>query len=64
MNHQRFSRRALLSGLGASAAMLPLLHAERALGATTAAGFPKRLVTVAWTNGVVAEDIWFFCASS
>jgi hypothetical protein len=38
--------------------MLPLLHAERALGATTAAGFPKRLVTVAWTNGIVAEDFY------
>lgn len=45
----RFSRRALLKQLGASAALLPLVSAERALGA---AGAPKRLVTIAWGNGV------------
>jgi len=48
---QRFSRRALLRRLGASAAMLPLLHSERARAAT-ASGFPKRLITIAWSNGV------------
>jgi hypothetical protein len=52
MNHERFSRRALLSGLGVSGAMLPLLNAERALAATPT-GFPKRLVTVTWTNGII-----------
>ena len=38
----RFSRRALLAGLGVSAAMIPLLDAERALGASSdAMGFPS-----------------------
>jgi hypothetical protein len=57
MNKDRFSRRALLAGLGASAAMLPLLHAERAVGAGTS-GFPKRLITVTWGNGVVPTDFY------
>ena len=49
----RFSRRALLHGMGVSAAMLPLIHAERALGQVAANGFPKRLVLVTWPNGVI-----------
>lgn len=53
----RFSRRALLRRLGASAAMLPLVHAERALGQTVG-GFPKRLVTIAWTNGVAQPHFY------
>ena len=44
MDNDRFSRRALLAGLGASAAMLPLLEAEKAEAATS--GGPKRLVCV------------------
>ena len=52
----KFSRRAVLAGLGASAAMLPLLHAEKAPAA--AAGFPKRIVTVTWTNGVIADTFY------
>jgi hypothetical protein len=47
----RFSRRSFLTRVGASAALIPLLEAERALGAP-AAGFPKRIVTIAWGNGV------------
>jgi hypothetical protein len=47
----RFSRRTLLSGLGASAALLPLIDAERAVAAG-ADGFPKRLVTITWGHGV------------
>lgn len=54
---QRFSRRALLRRMGVSAAMLPLLHAERARAAT-AGGFPKRLVTIAWTNGVAQPSFY------
>ena len=54
---QRFSRRALLRGLGASAAFLPLLHAERARAAT-ASGFPKRLITIAWSNGVAQPSFY------
>lgn len=58
---KRFSRRALLGGLGASAAFLPLLHAEPA-HAATANGLPRRLVTVAWTNGVA--QTMFYPASN
>jgi Protein of unknown function (DUF1552) len=47
----RFSRRSFLRKVGASAALIPLLETERAHGAT-AAGFPKRIVTIAWGNGV------------
>lgn len=47
----RFSRRGFLAQIGVGAAVLPLIHAERALAAT-ASGFPKRLITIAWTNGV------------
>jgi hypothetical protein len=53
----RFSRRAFLAGVGASAAMVPLLHAERALGAPPG-GFPKRFVSVIWTNGVIQSDFY------
>jgi hypothetical protein len=53
----RFSRRALLRRLGASAAMLPLLHSERAQAAT-ASGFPKRLITIAWSNGVAQPSFY------
>ena len=52
----KFSRRAVLAGLGASAAMLPLLHAEKAPAADGA--FPKRIVTVTWTNGVMASSFY------
>jgi hypothetical protein len=53
----RVSRRAFLRRVGASAAMLPLLHAERARGAA-AGGFPKRLITVAWSNGVAQQSFY------
>jgi hypothetical protein len=53
----RFSRRAFLRGVGASAALLPLLDAEPARGAAPG-GFPKRLVTIAWANGV-AQTLFF-----
>jgi Protein of unknown function (DUF1552) len=57
MNKDRFSRRALLAGIGASAAMLPLLHSEPAVGAAPAA-FPKRLITVTWGNGICPPDFY------
>jgi hypothetical protein len=47
----RFSRRAMLASIGASAALLPLIDAERAQAAG-AGGFPKRLVTITWGHGV------------
>src|SRR5215203_3652291 len=52
----KFSRRALLASVGASTAMLPLLHAEKAPAA--AGAFPKRIVTVTWTNGVTASTFY------
>jgi hypothetical protein len=56
-NENRYSRRALLKSLGLSAAMMPLLHAEKALGQTKD-GFPKRLVLVTWTNGVIKSSFY------
>jgi hypothetical protein len=54
----RFSRRALLKSMGVSAAFLPLIEAERALGATTPSGAPKRIVTITWTNGMPSTSFW------
>ncbi len=56
-SRQRFSRRAILQTLGVGAAFLPLLDSEKA-PAQTASGFPKRLVTVTWGNGLVPEDFY------
>ena len=47
---ERVSRRAFLQRVGASAALLPLFDAGTAHGAPSA--FPKRLITIAWANGV------------
>jgi len=52
----RLSRRAFLGSVGASAALLPLLEAEQALGAPSL--FPKRLVTIAWSNGVAQPSFF------
>jgi hypothetical protein len=57
INKDRFSRRALLKHLGASAALVPLLHAERA-HAATATGFPKRFVAVTHANGVIGPAFY------
>lgn len=54
MSHKH-SRRALLKGLGASAAFLPLLDADRGFGATP---FPKRIICVATPNGVLQNMYW------
>lgn len=51
----RFSRRALLGGLGCSAAFLPLLAASRTSFAATA---PKRFLFIQWTNGVLTRHYW------
>jgi hypothetical protein len=53
----RLSRRAFLRSVGASAALLPLLEAEGAQGATPS-GFPKRLITIAWGNGVAQPSFY------
>ncbi|HVJ16069.1 MAG TPA: DUF1552 domain-containing protein [Polyangiaceae bacterium] len=57
MKNERFSRRAILRSLGVGAAFLPLLGSEKA-PAQTASGFPKRLVTVTWCNGLVPDDFY------
>jgi hypothetical protein len=54
----RYSRRALLKGLGISAAMVPLISTERALGQTTASGAPRRIVCVTHGNGVIASAFY------
>jgi hypothetical protein len=58
VNKDRFSRRAFLRATGLSAGMLPLISAERALGATSN-GFPKRLALVTWCNGVIKSSYTF-----
>jgi Protein of unknown function (DUF1552) len=55
MKKGQISRRALLRGLGAGMAMLPLLQAERE-GWAGPATFPKRLITVTWTNGIYQRN--------
>jgi Protein of unknown function (DUF1552) len=54
----RFSRRLFLRGIGASAAFLPLLESERARAAAPGTGFPKRLITIAWGNGVAMPSFY------
>jgi hypothetical protein len=50
----RLSRRAFLRGAGASLALLPMLESERAWGAAA----PKRLITIAWSNGVAQPSFY------
>lgn len=57
-NKDRFSRRAVLKSLGVSAGLMPLISAERALGATTPSGAPKRLVLATWCNGVIRDTFY------
>jgi hypothetical protein len=54
---QRFSRRAFLRSVGASAAMVPLLQSERARAAAPN-GSPKRIITIAWGNGVAQPSFY------
>jgi hypothetical protein len=63
---EKYSRRALLRTLGMGAALLPLLNNEWAMAADGGAGdagagpggFPKRLITITWTNGVYGSSKW------
>lgn len=50
----RFSRRRLLKTFGAGAALLPMLHADRADAACYVSGI-KRLYILAWTNGMLSS---------
>jgi hypothetical protein len=49
----RFSRRAFLQRVGAGAALLPLLQTG-----ARAAAIPKRLITIAWSNGVAQPSFY------
>jgi Protein of unknown function (DUF1552) len=51
------SRRTILKALGLGAGFLPLLQAERA-PAAAGNGFPKRLVTITWTDGIVPPNFF------
>jgi hypothetical protein len=53
----RVSRRAFLRRVGASTALLPLLDVESARAAAPS-GFPKRIITIAWANGV-AQSMFY-----
>jgi hypothetical protein len=52
----RYSRRALLKGLGLGIGMLPLLNADK--GTVRAAGVAKRFIAVTWTGGVVPDAFY------
>jgi hypothetical protein len=56
MNNSRFSRRTLLQAAGLGVGFLPLLEADFASGQNAA--FPKRLITVTWTNGIVPGSFY------
>ncbi len=56
---RRYSRRDILKHLGASAALLPLLHTE-SLFSQSSDSFPKRLVCVTLSNGTEARDFHNF----
>jgi hypothetical protein len=52
----RYRRRTFLQGLGLGAGFLPLLDPGEA--PAQAAGFPKRLITITWTNGVIPDQFY------
>lgn len=52
----KFQRRNFLAAFGASAAFLPILEAERLEAVTL--GTAKRLILMAWPNGVIPEYFW------
>ena len=56
MKNARFSRRAFLSAAGLGVGFLPLLESDLAFG--QAAAYPKRLITVTWTNGIVPSSFY------
>lgn len=56
MKNARFSRRNFLSAAGLGVGFLPLLESDLAFG--QAAAYPKRLITVTWTNGIVPSSFY------
>jgi hypothetical protein len=57
MKKNRHCRRTFLQGLGLGAGFLPLLSSE-APAQSTATGFPKRLIVITWTNGIVPAQFY------
>lgn len=53
----KFSRRALLKGLGIGAGFLPLLSTER-VRAANASGFPTRFIAITWTDGICPPSFY------
>jgi hypothetical protein len=51
----KYSRRNLLASVGLGAAFLPLLQTR---AARAQAGFPRRLVIMQWTNGIINGAYW------
>ncbi len=52
------SRREVLSRMGITAGLLPLLDAVPAFGAGPSTGYPKRLIILVWTNGTIENQFW------
>jgi hypothetical protein len=53
----KYSRRAVLKRLGIGAGFLPLISTERARAAAPS-GFPKRLIAITWTDGIVPPEFY------
>lgn len=56
MKSPRHRRRTFLQGLGLGAGFLPLL--DPVVAPAQSAGFPTRLITIAWTNGVIPAQFY------
>ena len=54
-DRSRYSRRSFIKGVGVGAGLIPILEADFARGAAI---FPKRVIVVAWTNGVLAKEFF------
>lgn len=52
----RYSRRALLKGMGLGMGLLPLLNSEKVIAQN--AGVAKRFISITWTNGIVPKDFY------
>jgi len=53
----KFSRRALLKGMGLGAGFLPLLSTEPVRAANTS-GFPTRFIAITWTDGICPPSFY------
>ena len=57
MKSKSYCRRTFLRAAGLGAGFLPLLDAEWA-PAQAASGYPTRLITITWTNGIVPNQFY------